>query len=151
MVADNQQAVADVTEAYDRPRELWLMPTLASVTFISSVGIFAMGPFLSVIANAFDTSVALLGQVLAVSALLCQRLRRPRVETGTIMCWKRDTRQWLPRQENSFRCFCRLLVVNASQEAISRHARRNEFRRTGRTYAASAGHIPESIGQKIRR
>jgi MFS transporter, DHA1 family, inner membrane transport protein len=54
----------------DTPSGPWIVPVLTLTTFAVMVNAMALGPFLPFIADEFGTSVALLGQVPAMSMLL---------------------------------------------------------------------------------
>lgn len=57
-------------EPVDTTPSRWIIPTLTLATFVSMLNAMALGPFLPVISEDLGTSVALLGQVPALSMLL---------------------------------------------------------------------------------
>ncbi|MCC6627875.1 MAG: MFS transporter [Chloroflexi bacterium] len=70
MISTVSASAAPVTGTCDR----WVPPTLALVTFLSSLAGFALGPFLPIIARDLTVSVVLLGQLPAISALVAAGL-----------------------------------------------------------------------------
>ena len=63
-------AEAPSEPATDATPSRWIIPTLTLATFVSMLNAMALFPFLPIIAAELGTSVALLGQVPALSMLL---------------------------------------------------------------------------------
>jgi MFS transporter, DHA1 family, inner membrane transport protein len=75
MSVASQIPIENVSDDETRARpSRWVVPALSLATFLTMLNAMALGPFLPVISREFNTSVALLGQIPALTMLLAALL-----------------------------------------------------------------------------